>query len=288
MNKISLDQIKNLIDISLDEDSYLDDITSKNLIDRDHISNAYIISKSDGILCGVDVLELIFKKVDSHIEIGKNFFDGDKINNSDVVVTLNGSLLSILSAERTVLNFIQRMTGISTITSKYVNLISDSNSKIYDTRKTLPGHRILDKYAVSIGGGMNHRINLSDGILIKDTHVDYLKIKGYSIEKIIKKIKSSINSGIRIEIEVESLEDAVSAAKSNVDIIMLDNMNLDLIKKTIKSIKEISEDILIEVSGGININNIRSISKTGVDIISIGALTHSVISHDFSLKYSSN
>ena len=288
MNKISLDQIKNLIDISLDEDSYLDDITSKNLIDRDHISNAYIISKSDGILCGVDVLELIFKKVDSHIEIGKNFFDGDKINNSDVVVTLNGSLLSILSAERTVLNFIQRMTGISTITSKYVNLISDSNSKIYDTRKTLPGHRILDKYAVSIGGGMNHRINLSDEILIKDTHVDYLKIKGYSIEKIIKKIKSSTNSGIRIEIEVESLEDAVSAAKSNVDIIMLDNMNLDLLKKTIKSIKEISEDILIEVSGGININNIRSISKTGVDIISIGALTHSVISHDFSLKYSSN
>ena len=288
MNKISLNQMKSLIDISLDEDSYLDDITSKNLIDRDHISNAYIISKSDGTLCGVDVLELIFKKVDSHIEIGKNFFDGDKINNSDVVVTLNGSLLSILSAERTVLNFIQRMTGISTITSKYVNLISDSNSKIYDTRKTLPGHRILDKYAVSIGGGMNHRINLSDGILIKDTHVDYLKIKGYSIEKIIKKIKSSTNSGIRIEIEVESLEDAVSAAKSNVDIIMLDNMNLDLLKKTIKSIKEISEDILIEVSGGININNIRSISKTGVDIISIGALTHSVISHDFSLKYSSN
>ena len=288
MNKISLNQIKSLIDISLDEDSYLDDITSKNLIDRDHISNAYIISKSDGILCGVDVLELIFKKVDSHIEIGKNFFDGDKINNSDVVVTLNGSLLSILSAERTVLNFIQRMSGISTITSKYVNLISESNSKIYDTRKTLPGHRILDKYAVSIGGGMNHRINLSDGILIKDTHVDYLKIKGYSIEKIIKKIKSSTNSGIRIEIEVESLEDAVSAAKSNVDIIMLDNMNLDLLKKTIKSIKEISEDILIEVSGGININNIRSISKTGVDIISIGALTHSVISHDFSLKYSSN
>ena len=280
--------MKSLIDISLDEDSYLDDITSKNLIDRDHISNAYIISKSDGILCGVDVLELIFKKVDSHIEIGKNFFDGDKINNSDVVVTLNGSLLSILSAERTVLNFIQRMTGISTITSKYVNLISDSNSKIYDTRKTLPGHRILDKYAVSIGGGMNHRINLSDGILIKDTHVDYLKIKGYSIEKIIKKIKSSTNSGIRIEIEVESLEDAVSAAKSNVDIIMLDNMNLDLLKKTIKSIKDISNDILIEVSGGININNIRSISKTGVDIISIGALTHSVISHDFSLKYSSN
>ena len=288
MNKISLDQIKNLIDISLDEDSYLDDITSKNLIDKDHISNAYIISKSEGILCGIDVLELIFKAVDSNIEIEKKFFDGDKINNSDVVVTLNGSLLSILSAERTVLNFIQRMTGISTITSKYVNLISDSNSKIYDTRKTLPGHRILDKYAVSIGGGMNHRINLSDGILIKDTHVDYLKIKGYSIEKIIKKIKSSTNSGIRIEIEVESLEDAVSAAKSNVDIIMLDNMNLDLLKKTIKSIKDISNDILIEVSGGININNIRSISKTGVDIISIGALTHSVISHDFSLKYSSN
>ena len=288
MNKISLDQIKNLIDISLDEDSYLDDITSKNLIDKDHISNAYIISKSEGILCGIDVLELIFKAVDSNIEIEKKFFDGDKINNSDVVVTLNGPLLSILSAERTVLNFIQRMSGISTITSKYVNLISENNSKIYDTRKTLPGHRILDKYAVSIGGGMNHRINLSDGILIKDTHVDYLKIKGYSIEKIIKKIKSSTNSGIRIEIEVESLEDAVSAAKSNVDIIMLDNMNLDLLKKTIKSIKDISNDILIEVSGGININNIRSISKTGVDIISIGALTHSVISHDFSLTYSSN
>ena len=284
--KFSFDQITELVEMSLKEDSFLDDVTSRSLIDKNYTADVSIISKSEGILSGIDVLEFVFRKMDPNIVILKKFSDGDKINKSDVIATLNGSLISILSAERTALNFIQRMTGISTITSEYVKLISNYNTKIFDTRKTVPGHRILDKYSVSIGGGVNHRKNLSDGILIKDTHIDHLKSKGYSIEKIIDKIKLSIRSNLKIEIEVESLDDAISAAKSQVDIIMLDNMGINLLKETFKSVRDISKNILIEVSGGVNKQNVKAISETGVDIISIGSLTHSVISHDFSLKFS--
>lgn len=284
--KFSFDQITELVEMSLKEDSFLDDVTSRSLVDKNYTADVSIVSKSEGILSGIDVLEFVFRKMDPNIVILKNFFDGDKINKSDVIATLNGSLISILSAERTALNFIQRMTGISTITSEYVKLISNYNTKIFDTRKTVPGHRILDKYSVSIGGGVNHRKNLSDGILIKDTHIDHLKSKGYSIEKIIDKIKLSIRSNLKIEIEVESLDDAISAAKSQVDIIMLDNMGINLIKETVKNVRDISKNILIEVSGGVNKQNVKAISETGVDIISIGSLTHSVISHDFSLKFS--
>ena len=284
--KFSFDQITELIEMSLKEDSFLDDITSRSLIDKNYTADVSIISKSEGILSGIDVLEFVFRKMDPNIVILKKFSDGDKINKTDVIATLNGSLISILSAERTALNFIQRMTGISTITSEYVKLISNYNTKIFDTRKTVPGHRILDKYSVSIGGGVNHRKNLSDGILIKDTHIDHLKSKGYSIEKIIDKIKLSIRSNLKIEIEVESLDDAISAAKSQVDIIMLDNMGINLLKETVKSVRDISKNILIEVSGGVNKQNVKAISETGVDIISIGSLTHSVNSHDFSLKFS--
>ena len=284
--KFSFDQITELVEMSLKEDSFLDDLTSRSLIDKNYTADVSIISKSEGILSGIDVLEFVFRKMDPNIVILKKFSDGEKINKSDVIATLNGSLISILSAERTALNFIQRMTGISTITSEYVKLISNYNTKIFDTRKTVPGHRILDKYSVSIGGGVNHRKNLSDGILIKDTHIDHLKSKGYSIEKIIDKIKLSIRSNLKIEIEVESLDDAISAAKSQVDIIMLDNMGINLLKETVKSVRDISKNILIEVSGGVNKQNVKAISETGVDIISIGSLTHSVISHDFSLKFS--
>jgi len=284
--KFSFDQITELVEMSLKEDSFLDDVTSRSLIDKNYTADVSIISKSEGILSGIDVLEFVFRKMDPNIVILKKFSDGDKINKSDVIATLNGSLISILSAERTALNFIQRMTGISTITSEYVKLISNYNTKIFDTRKTVPGHRILDKYSVSIGGGVNHRKNLSDGILIKDTHIDHLKSKGYSIEKIIDKIKLSIRSNLKIEIEVESLDDAISAAKSQVDIIMLDNMGINLLKETVKSVRDISKNILIEVSGGVNKQNVKAISETGVDIISIGSLTHSVNSHDFSLKFS--
>lgn len=284
--KFSFDQITELVEMSLKEDSFLDDLTSRSLIDKNYTADVSIISKSEGILSGIDVLEFVFRKMDPNIVILKKFSDGDKINKSDVIATLNGSLISILSAERTALNFIQRMTGISTITSEYVKLISNYNTKIFDTRKTVPGHRILDKYSVSIGGGVNHRKNLSDGILIKDTHIDHLKSKGYSIEKIIDKIKLSIRSNLKIEIEVESLDDAISAAKSQVDIIMLDNMGINLLKETVKSVRDISKNILIEVSGGVNKQNVKAISETGVDIISIGSLTHSVNSHDFSLKFS--
>ncbi|MBI20971.1 MAG: nicotinate-nucleotide diphosphorylase (carboxylating) [Chloroflexi bacterium] len=284
--KFSFDQITELVEMSLEEDSFSKDITSRLLVDKNFIANVSIISKSEGILSGIDLLEFVFHKVDPNIVLIKKYSDGDKINKSDIIATLNGSLISILSAERTALNFIQRMTGISTITSEYVKLISNYNTKIFDTRKTVPGHRILDKYAVFIGGGVNHRKNLSDGILIKDTHIDHLKSKGYSVEKIIDKIKLSNRSNLKIEIEVESLEDAISAAKSQVDIIMLDNMEINLLKETVKKVRDISNTILIEVSGGVNKQNVRSISETGVDIISIGSLTHSVISHDFSLKFS--
>ncbi|MQG46757.1 MAG: carboxylating nicotinate-nucleotide diphosphorylase, partial [SAR202 cluster bacterium] len=209
--------------------------------------------------------------------------DGDRVKEYQPVATIKGSFSSILKGERTALNFLQRMSGISTLVSKYVDAVSGTNAKIVDTRKTLPGHRILDKYAVKIGGGDNHRINLSDGILIKDNHINFLKNNGYSLSEIINKARLNAGFGLKIEIEVETYKDAVNSVKSGADIVLLDNMPLDEMEKTVNDLRTIDKNVLIEASGGIGLNNVSNIAKTGVDIISVGALTHSVIAHDFSL-----
>ena len=281
--RFAFSNIDGLISAALVEDSTSFDATTDALISSEHVAEASIISKSNGIVSGLEVSEFVFKKMDNSLDYSYKATDGDKVVEYQPVATIKGSFASILKGERTALNFLQRMSGISTLVSKYVDAVSGTNAKIVDTRKTLPGHRILDKYAVKIGGGGNHRINLSDGILIKDNHINFLKNNGYSLSEIINKARSNAGFGLKIEIEVETYKDAVNSVKSGADIVLLDNMPLDEMEKTVSYLRTIDKNVIIEASGGIGLNNVSNIAKTGVDIISVGALTHSVIAHDFSL-----
>ena len=281
--RFAFSNIDGLISAALGEDSTSFDATTNALISSEHVANASIISKSNGIVSGLEVAELVFKKMDNSLDYSYKSTDGDRVNEYQPVATVKGSFVSILKGERTALNFLQRMSGISTLASKYVDAVSGTKAKIVDTRKTLPGHRILDKYAVKIGGGYNHRINLSDGILIKDNHINFLKKNGNSISEIINKARSNAGFGLKIEIEVETYKDAVDSVNSGADIVLLDNMPLAEMEKTVSDLRSIDKNVLIEASGGIDLNNVSKIAETGVDIISVGALTHSVIAHDFSL-----
>ena len=281
--RFAFQNIDSLISEALVEDCISFDATTDALISSEHVAGASIISKSNGIVSGLEVSELVFKKMDNSLDYSYKVTDGDRVKEYQPVATIRGSFASILKGERTALNFLQRMSGISTMTSKYVEAVVGTKAKIVDTRKTLPGHRILDKYAVKIGGGNNHRINLSDGVLIKDNHISFLKKNGYSLLEIINKARSNAGFGLKIEIEVETYQDAVNSVKSGVDIVLLDNMELGEMKKTVTDLRTIDKNVLIEASGGIKLNNVRNIAETGVDIISVGALTHSVIAHDFSL-----
>ena len=281
--RFAFQNIDDLISAAFVEDFTSFDATTTALISPEHIAEASIISKSNGIVSGLEVAELVFKKMDNSLDYSSKVTDGDRVKEYQPVATIRGSFASILKGERTALNFLQRMSGISTLTSKYVEAVTGTKAKIVDTRKTLPGHRILDKYSVKMGGGNNHRINLSDGILIKDNHISFLKKNGYSLSEIIKKARSNAGFGLKIEIEVETFQDAVDSVKSGVDIVLLDNMELAEMEKTVTNLRTIGKNILIEASGGINLNNVMNIAETGVDIISVGALTHSVITHDFSL-----
>jgi nicotinate-nucleotide pyrophosphorylase (carboxylating) len=240
-----------------------------------------LLIKEDGILAGVEVALGVFNKLDSglKVEVLKN--DGAQVKRGDVAFTVEGKVQSILQAERLVLNIMQRMSGIATITNKYVKLLEGTSAKVLDTRKTTPGMRLLEKQAVKIGGGDNHRIGLFDMILLKDNHVDFAG----GIENAIKRAKQYLidnNKDLKIEIEVRSLDELNEVLRvGGVDRIMLDNFTP---KKTREAVEIVKGKVQLESSGGINFNTIREYALTGVDFISVGALTHSVMSLDMSLK----
>ncbi|MTI67698.1 MAG: carboxylating nicotinate-nucleotide diphosphorylase [Firmicutes bacterium] len=268
--------IKQLIKNALLEDMNNGDITTDNLIDEKSISTAEIIAKEKMIVCGLEVCKLTFSFLDNEMNFNKKCKDGDLVNKGDVILTATGKTKAILSAERTALNFLQRMSGIATKTNEFVQRVKGLNVKITDTRKTTPNLRIIEKYSVKVGGGYNHRYNLSDAVMIKDNHI---KASG-GIEKAVSKIKNKIPHTTKIEIEVDSLEKFKRAIKTDVDIIMLDNMDY---KDIILAVKLNNEKIL-ETSGNITLENINEMAKTGVNVISTGAITHSVKASDISLK----
>ena len=261
------------------EDITYNDITSDTLIDEKLIVDGKLIAKESGIVSGIKVFERAFTILDEDIEF--DFFkdDGDEIIEGDLICTLKGKARSILKAERTALNLIQRMSGISTLTHKMVKIIQGTKAKLVDTRKTVPGLRIIDKYAVKVGGGYNHRFNLSDAVMIKDNHI---KAAG-SIKEALLKAKENIPHTMKIEIEVETIEQLEEALKYGADIIMLDNMDYDTMKKSVEIAKN---KVIVEASGNVTIENIREVALTGVDIISCGTLTHSVKALDISLRLS--
>lgn len=268
--------IKKYIESYLEEDIGWGDITTDLLIDHDIKTTASIKAKEEGVIAGLDVLDVIFQLLDSSITFIKKINDGDEVVSGDIIAEVKGPINKILKGERLCLNLLQRMSGIATYTRHLCNLIKPYKAKVTDTRKTVPGLRYFDRYAVVIGGGVNHRYNLSDSILIKDNHI---KLVG-GIKEALIKVKAKASHTQKIEIEVQNLNQFQEALKYGADIILLDNMSIDSIRKAVEVAQE---KVILEASGNINESNIVSFAETGVNIISCGALTHSVKALDINM-----
>ena len=275
-NPILLDKI---ITNALEEDLGFGDLTTDSIIGGEVIGKAVLETREDIVLAGLPVFMRVFSILDSDISFETCFEDGQKVTAGEVICSISGAMASILKAERTALNLIQRMSGIATLTSKYVSKAASDKVKILDTRKTIPGLRLLDKYAVPMGGGCNHRFGLFDGILIKDNHI---AVAG-SIKKAVEAARKNAPHGIKVEVEVEDLDGVETAVEAGADIILLDNMSPDRMREAVDFV---AGRALLEASGGITLENIKEVAATGVNMISIGALTHSVKAVDLSLEIS--
>ncbi|MFA7124025.1 MAG: carboxylating nicotinate-nucleotide diphosphorylase [Candidatus Delongbacteria bacterium] len=255
------------------------DITTDSIISSGKKGRAILKAKSDGIICGLHVFEDTFFYIDKDLKIETFFNDGDRIVKGDVVAVIKGSLNSILKAERTALNFIQRMSGISTCANQFAEAVKGTKAEVLDTRKTLPGFRTLDKYAVKTGGAKNHRIGLFDMFLIKDNHIAAAGGITKAVEKALKyRKKKGLDS--KIEVEIKNIDEFKEALELEVDWIMLDNMSVEDIKKCVKLNKSKKK---LEISGNVSLERVRELAETGADYISVGALTHSVKAMDLSL-----
>ncbi len=279
--KLDYNELNRFIDLALEEDIADGDHTSLACIPANTAGKARLLVKENGVLAGVDIAEYIFKKVDQNLSLRLNNNDGDYVSVGDIAFEVEGSALSILQAERLVLNIMQRMSGIATKTSGFVNEIKGTSAQIIDTRKTTPGIRFLEKAAVVIGGGANHRMGLYDMVMIKDNHIDFCG----GIEAAIRSVNEYLRQkklALRIEIETRSLEEVKQVlAVGNVHRIMLDNYTPE---QTRQAVEIIDGHYETEASGGMTLKRVRAYAETGVDFISVGALTHSAVAMDLSLK----
>ena len=269
-----------VIDIAFKEDIGGGDHTTLSCIPHDLEGRARLLVKQDGILCGVELAKKIFEKFDPTLNMNQILHDGDSIKKGDIAFTVEGKTISILQTERLVLNFMQRLSGIATQTHEYVKLLEGTNTKILDTRKTTPGLRLLEKYAVKIGGGENHRIGLYDMILIKDNHIDYAGGVTQAITKTKEYLKAK-GKDLKIEVEARTLAEIEEILKFDVERILIDNFTPE---ETKKAVALINGKCKTESSGGITKESIRAYAEAGVDYISVGALTHHISSLDLSLK----
>ena len=277
LRKIDKFQMDESIKLALKEDITSEDISTNAIYKNDRLAEISLYSKEEGILAGLDVFKRVFELLDNSVEFTEYKKDGDKLLNKDLILKIKADVKTILSAERTALNYLQRMSGIATYTRKMVEALDDENIKLLDTRKTTPNMRIFEKYAVRVGGGYNHRYNLLDAIMLKDNHIS----AAGSITEAIKLAKEYSPFIKKIEIEVEDLEGVEEAVRAGADIIMLDNMDIETIKK---AIKVIGKKAIIECSGNIDINNINRFKGLEIDYVSSGAITHSAKILDLSLK----
>lgn len=278
-------EIRRIVAIALQEDQTGQDVTGRFLLDRKQIVQAKIIAKEKGVLCGTEIAKYIFRKLDPECEVRFHTRDGNKVGPLKKIMTVKGKAFKILSAERTALNFLQHLSGIATLTEKFVDTIKGTEAKIYDTRKTIPGLRILQKYAVRCGGGQNHRLNLSAMVMVKDNHLK--TIKGSELR--VLSLKTKLPRNILLEIEAQNIGEVDLALRAKADIILLDNMSIPQMKKAILHIRNTKYKTrntkpLIEVSGGVTLKNVRQIARLGVDRISVGAITHSVPAIDISME----
>jgi nicotinate-nucleotide pyrophosphorylase (carboxylating) len=271
-------EIERIIRTALEEDIGLGDITTEVTVKRDTVARAELVAKEDFTLAGLDVAAEVFKVLDPEIGFEKISTDGRAVVKGEVIAWLRGRASVLLQGERVALNLLQRMSGIASLTAQYVAEVAGTKATIVDTRKTVPGLRALDKYSVRMGGGRNHRIGLFDGVLIKENHIAAAGGIGAAIER----AKQQLPHTLKIEIETRDLNEVTEALQAGADIIMLDNMSLDEMRQ---GVEQIAGRALVEASGGVNLERVRDIADTGVDIISVGALTHSVRAADISMLF---
>ena len=275
--KLNQFYIDNLIKEAISEDINYIDVSADYLIPENQRNDSYFVAKADGILCGLDIAMRVFTLLDDTFTYTVHKNDGDEVKAGDLIVEFNGKTACLLKGERTALNIIQHMSGIATATNKAVKLVEGTNASVTDTRKTLPGLRALQKYAVVCGGGKNHRYNLSDGAMLKDNHID----AGGGITNAVAILRSKLGHMVKIEVETRNFDEVKEAVAAGADIIMLDNMTNAQMKECVEYINGRAKT---EASGNITLDNIAEVAKTGVDIISLGALTHSVKAFDISMK----
>jgi len=272
-----------IIKRALDEDINYIDLATDYLLDDEDMSSASFIAKAEGVLCGIDIALRVFTLIDSDVKTEIKIKDGGKVNKGDVIATVSGRTKSILKGERTSLNILQHMSGIASETAKYVACCEGTNCSVAETRKTLPGLRSLEKYAVTVGGGKNHRFNLSDGAMLKDNHIDAYG----SLTNAVAALRAKIGHMVKIEVEVRNQDELREALSCAADVIMLDNMTPAQMTDCVKIVDEVTAGKfrpVIEASGNITLDNAAEIAKTGVDLFSVGALTHSVKAFDISLR----
>ena len=273
-------EIDALIGRALAEDLSAGDPTTEALIPEGMKGAAVVVTRVEGVLAGVDVAAAVFRKVDPDLKVRVAMRDGSTLKAKDVIAEIEGPVPSILKGERTALNFLQRLSGIATETRKYVKEVAGYHARILDTRKTTPGLRSLEKYAVRAGGGHNHRRGLGDGILVKDNHIQAMRQSGLRLREVIERVRLRAPHTLKIEVEVEDLEQVREALGVGVEVLLLDNMGIE---EMTEAVRMAGGRAITEASGRINLQNVRAVAATGVDLISVGALTHSVRALDISL-----
>jgi nicotinate-nucleotide pyrophosphorylase (carboxylating) len=274
-------EIQSIIALALNEDHVLNDATSQSTVPEQLMASARLMAKAEGILAGVEVFAAVFHKINPDLLVEIIIHDGSKVVSGTLVASVSGKARSILAAERTALNFVCHLSGIATETARYVAQVKGLPVVITDTRKTMPGMRLLEKHAVSCGGGRNHRFNLADGILIKDNHIAALRRTGMTLKEIALQARRNAPMGLEIEVEVTSKAEALEAVAAGADMILLDNMPPE---DMLEVVALLAGKAKFEASGGINLQNVRAVALSGVNRISIGAITHSAKSLDFSLE----
>jgi nicotinate-nucleotide pyrophosphorylase (carboxylating) len=275
---MKISELDEIIEAALKEDMPEGDITSESVIPADSVSEAVLVAKEAGVLAGMDVAARVFEKLDPKTRFEKLFKDGQAFKPQEILARVKGNSISLLKGERTALNFLQRMSGIATKASRFVQAVSGTGTRILDTRKTTPTLRFLEKYAVKIGGGENHRLSLSDMVLLKDNH---LRLVG-SITEAVRMAQEKIKPGTKIEVEVTNFAEAKEAVEAGASMIMLDNMSLKKMREVLGWVKG---KVPVEVSGQVTLSRARRIASLGVDYISVGSLTHSFASVDISLEF---
>ena len=269
--------IDDLIKTAITEDINYLDVTTDYLIDEDSVTEAYYIAKDTGVVCGLDIALRVFTLLDDTVVLEKMKQDGDEVKKGDILATMRGKTRALLKGERTSLNLLQHMSGIATATRRCVKLTEGTNASIAETRKTLPGLRPIQKYAVMVGGGRNHRYNLSDAAMLKDNHIDAFG----GIIPAVQELRKRAGHLLKIEVEVRNFEELEQALQAKADVIMLVNMSCG---QMAEAVKHVNGRARLEASGNITLDNLADVAKTGVDIISMGALTHSVKAFDISMR----